>query len=923
MSALVGREVAVHATGRLLDPATRGAPVCAVEGEAGMGKTEVWLQALNAAEDRGHRVLRARPAESESSLAYAGITDLVGQVFDEEVGELPPPQARALGAALLRAEDDQPVELRAVATAFTTILARLAARTPVLVAVDDAHWLDPASERVLAFAARRLPDGVGVLLAVRTGPDVPTSHLLAELPADLVERIPLSPLSLAALHHLIHERVGLSLTRPILTRLAAASGGNPLFALEIGRSLAVRARDLSPAEAMPVPTTLQHIVATRVDALSAASRETLLVSAALSRPTTVGVSRALSSSTTETALAEARAADMIVVEDGRIRFTHPLFASAVYAAAPPDARRALHRRLADLVDEPDERAHHLAAGAEGPDAAAAEELERAGQRAALRGAQDLTAELLDASWRLTPPAAVDDVVRRMLGQASALNAVGDFAGSRMLAERALDLEPSRVLCTTALSLLASVEWFNGAAGEATRLAERAVAVAGDDPALLGLLHAQLARLNFSWNLPSALEHADRAMDFLDPDLDPTTLAHVLVDRLFGSALCGEPVRAELLDRALALEERAPTTTAPQPIPLLWFHCTDDFPAVYERFATEERWYRDRGEDVWLADRLSHLAVAELHAGRWDDAERHVEEGCAAVQQLDIGGPRAMIFEKQALVDAHRGRLDRGRATLNRLLVEFAMTDQAWWEALTLSTLAFLEFTAGDHRAADDALLRMRALADQIGAVDVLLDRSEAFHVEALIQLGDLARARGALARLEARAERFPRPWISQTLPRARALIAVEEGDLGRALAELADIETHGADALPFELGWNLLVRGRIERRARQKRAAAETLGRALGVFEELGAPNFVDRARHELDRVGLRHSPTGLTPSESRVARLAASGMTNREVAQAAFISQKTVEANLARVYRKLGIRSRAELGSRLGDGPRATPPQT
>ena len=921
MSVLIGREAAVHATARLLDLTAGRPPVHVIEGEAGMGKTAVWLRAVAAAEERGHRVLQARPAESEAGLAYAGITDLVGTVFDEERAALPPPQSRALGAALLRAEDDQPVELRAVATAFTTVLGQLAARTPVLVAVDDVQWLDRASERVLGFAARRLPAGVRLLLAVRSDLAGSSSHLLSTLPTDLAENVPLGPLSLAALHHLVHQRVGLSLTRPLLNRLAAASGGNPLFALEIGRALAAGSRDLS-VDPMPVPSTLQRMVATRVEALSGAAREMLLVSAALSRPTPAEVARVLPPAVAEAALAEARQADVIVVTDGRIRFAHPLLASAVYGAASTDARRALHLRLAGLVEDPDERARHLAAGSLEPDGAVSGELERAGDRAAIRGAQDMAAELFAASWRLTPSEAVEDVVRRMLAQAFALNAVGDFAGSRSMAEQSLEIAPTPATRTRALSLLASIEWFNGAAGAATRLAETAVKEAGDDPALLGPLHAQLVRLNFAWNLRSALEHADLATTLLDPDQGAATLAQVMVDRLFGSALRGEPVPAGLLDRALALEAHAPVTAAPQPMPLLWFHCTDDYAAVQARFETEEPWYRERGEEVWVADRLSHLAVAELHAGRWDDAERHVEESCAAVEQLDIGGPRVMVFEKQALVDAHRGRLDRGRTTLHRLLAGFETTAQDWWAALTLSTLAFLEFAAGDLRAADEAVVRMHALADRIGAVDVLFDRSEPFHVEALIALGELTRARAALARLEARGERLPRPWIAQTLPRARALIAVEDGDLASALAQLSDLENTGAGTLPFELGWSLLVRGRIERRTRQKRASAETLAQALTIFEQLGAPGFAERTRHELARVGPRHSPTGLTPSEARVARLAASGMSNREVAQAAFISQKTVEANLARVYRKLGIRSRAELGSRMGGAPREAPPQ-
>ena len=151
-----------------------------------------------------------------------------------------------------------------------------------------------------------------------------------------------------------------------------------------------------------------------------------------------------------------------------------------------------------------------------------------------------------------------------------------------------------------------------------------------------------------------------------------------------------------------------------------------------------------------------------------------------------------------------------------------------------------------------------------------------------------------------------------TLPRARALVLAAEGDVETAIAELEGVDADKAAKLPFDLAWNRLVQGRLYRRAKRKRAAADALGEAAEIFEQLGAPGWVEQARSELGRVGLRRAPDELTATERRVAELAAQGMTNREVAAAAFMSPKTVEANLARVYRKLGIRSRAELGARI-----------
>ena len=237
--------------------------------------------------------------------------------------------------------------------------------------------------------------------------------------------------------------------------------------------------------------------------------------------------------------------------------------------------------------------------------------------------------------------------------------------------------------------------------------------------------------------------------------------------------------------------------------------------------------------------------------------------------------------------------------------------------MLLSALAIVEFAAGDHVAVDRALTRMRDRLDAIGTRDMVPDRSEPFHVESLLALGELDRARATLERLEERGRVFPRLWIDVTLPRTRALVLAAEGDVEGALAALDGIDPDAAAKLPFDLAWNLLVRGRLNRRARHRRAAADDLQEALDIFERLGAPDWIELARGELERVGLRRAAQELTETELRVAELAATGMTNREIAAQAFISSKTVEANLARVYRKLGIRSRAELGAWL-EGRRA-----
>lgn len=911
---IFGREPELDVIGRFLDRMVLDSAALVIEGDAGIGKTTLWLEAIAAGEARSYKVLRAQPTEREAQLSYGALADLVGAVFEVTRGALPAPQDRALAAALLLADLEEPADPRTTATALVGILTALAAEQPVLVAVDDVQWLDPASERALVFAARRLPSRIGLLLTLRgeVGGAAPL-ELDRGLAEDRLERIAPGPLSLAALHHLLSGRLGMSLARPTLGRLAVASGGNPFFALEIGRALARAGDEHTYDDPMPVPTALQELVAARLRALSATAKEAVLIAATLSRPTVTAVGRALAApETAVAALAEAEGANVLVTKHGRIRFTHPLLASAVYGSVSQEQRRQLHRRLAEVVGDREERAHHLALSTDEADAAIAAELEQSAQQASLRGAQDAAAELFEAACRLTPPDQPDGLARRLLGQAASLLAVGGGVAARPLAERAFATPASASARAEALLCLASIDWSEGAASDANDRLEQALTTVSDEHELRGRIYATLARFNILREPKRAVEHAKAALEVLSEEREPALVASALIDQFLAETMLGRPSRRELFERGLELEARAGIPDK-HPIPLLWFHFTDDFDAARARFAEEDELYRERGWESARADRLGHLALAELRAGQWALAERYIEESCAPLVRAEARGPVALRFAARSLIDAHCGRTGRARATLLPLIEQFEAGQQLWWAALSLSTLGFVEFAAGDDRAADDALTRMRELVDSIGAREVPHDRSEPFHIESLLALGELESARAVLERLEQRGRSFPRLWIATTLPRARALVLAAEGDMAGALAEIEKLDLSAAARIPFELGATLLVKGQLHRRANQKRLAAGALRQALELFERLGAPVWADRARGELARVGLRHhSPHELTATELRIAELAAGGLTNREVATAAFMSPKTVEANLSRVYRKLGIRSRAELGARM-----------
>ena len=375
-----------------------------------------------------------------------------------------------------------------------------------------------------------------------------------------------------------------------------------------------------------------------------------------------------------------------------------------------------------------------------------------------------------------------------------------------------------------------------------------------------------------------------------------------------------------MQRGLALEARAGPAAYPHPVPLIWFQCTDNVEATRARHAREAEWARDHGDEPQAAERIGYLALVEFQAGRWDLAEGLIERSCSTIEErLEVSGRFAYPFAWRSLIDAHRGRVDRALATLRPLVDETAGTEKAWWAAILLSVLGFVEFAAGDHQAADRAVTRMRALLDQIGIRDGLLDRTEPFHIELLVQLGEVDRARETLTRLEQRGRLFPRTWIDAALPRARSIVTAAEGDLAAALLALETLDRDAISRLPFEFGCACLTKGRFHRRAKQRRAAAASFREAVEIFERLGAPTWAERAHEELDVVGpRRRAPDELTATELRIAELAATGLTNREIAKAAFMSEKTVESHLARVYRKFGIRSRAELGARMASNREA-----
>jgi DNA-binding NarL/FixJ family response regulator len=909
---VVGRERELAEVSVFLGAIPDGPRALLLEGDAGIGKTTVWLDAVRSAEHRGYRVLQARPAESESRLSYAALADIVGPAFDEVRSVLPDPQERALATVMLRVATDGPADARTIATALVSVLAELAGESPVVLALDDVQWLDQASARALEFAARRLPARLGVLATVRTGTamDVPLG-LDRALPASRFGRVAIGPLSLAALRHVLTAQLQTSVARPVLARIAEASGGNPFFALEMMRNLTTA----TAGDPLPVPRGMAKLALERIDRLSPDAREAVLVAALLSRPTVATVTSALPPDVEALpAIIEAEEAGVLVTEQGRVRFGHPLLASAVSGAVSDTRRRQLHRLLAGVVTDAEDRGRHLYQAAFDPDEKTAAVVETGAEQAMMRGAYDASAELFEAACRLTPADRRADLARRTLGSALATLKAGDVAAARVLADGADTEGLAAELGIERFRLLAEVEWDAGRTALSREYLERALEAAAGDREHSAAILTRLVLVGMPAGPARALGHAEQAMQLLSEEREPQLLSSILIDRFLAGVFLGRGAETDLLDRGLALEARAGPAAYPSPVPLIWFQCIDDVQATIARHDTEDTWARERGDERMRAERVGYVALAHLSAGRWDLAEELCERSCDALAELDVGGRFAYAFAWRSKIDAYRGRFDRALSTLTPLVEDAARTETAWWGANLLSVLGLVEFSAGNHEAAEAALTRMSELLDGLGIREPLLDRTEPFRIESLIALGEIDRARDVLAHLEERGRAIPRLWIDVTLPRARALVLAAEGDPAGALTTLDDIDVTMAARLPFERAQASLLRGRLHRRLKQRRLAADALNDARATFERLGAPTWVTTANDELTRVAPRRLPRGeLTATEVRVAELAAQGLTNREVAQTTFMSAKTVEAHLASVYRKLGIRSRAQLGAHVG----------
>jgi DNA-binding CsgD family transcriptional regulator len=902
-AAVVGRRRELELVERFLTHDLGRAKALAIKGPPGIGKTTVWDAGVALARTAGRCRLVARPTGAEASLSFAGLVDLLAPVDDALLSDLPSPQRRALAAALLRGEaPGGRVDRRAVGTATATLLSKLAAQQPTLVAVDDAQWLDRATADTLAFALRRLLDAdVAVLCSVRTGDERQETFDTA-LPDSRRFELELSPLSLAAIHELIEARLGHSLPRPTLVRIREASGGNAFFALELARE---HVRSGGRAD-LQVPQTVQDLVRARVARLPQRTQDALLLAAASSIPTTAVVPA--------DDLTRAEEAGVVRVDgDGGVHFEHPLVAAAIYESAPIGRRRKAHRRLVDLAREPEVRARHLALATEDPDASVAAELDAAAAHTAARGAATAAAELARLALAATPPEDDEACARRALALSHHLLDGGDTAAARAVLQEECDRRAvDGDLRAELLRAHGSVLWYEGDRERGYGLVLEALEHARD-PELAARIHYAAAWLLHEQNLARGIEHADASLGLLDPDRHPGPYSLSLLLGAYMRLLKGEGSDEEAYQRGRELQKRAIDWDDVSPVLGMW-------PVLHDRFAEALALYewgleRSLAEGDVTAVQGTLLRQAEISCwmGDWETADRLAAEGVELADRTASSAFLGSALFARGLVDAHLGRLDEARDSGRRivdLLFSSLQRSLGWW------VLGFVALSAGDAALADEHYSRAQEIVDSLGQREPARFRFQPDHIEAVVELGDLGRARAMLEALERRAEVFPRPWILATSARCRALLHAAEGDLPAARAAAAAALTHHERLeMPFERARTLLVEGRILRRLKQKRDARTVLAEAAHEFERLGATVWQARAEAELRRTATRRAPAQLTPTERRIAELAASGLANPEIAARVFVSRKTVEANLGRVYRKLGITSRAQLARALDAG--------
>ncbi|HEX4471664.1 MAG TPA: AAA family ATPase [Nocardioides sp.] len=910
----VGRRDQILALEAFLEEAPVGPRSLCLVGDAGIGKTALWTEAVRLAGAAGFVVLTARAARPEAHLAFAAMGDLFTPVLGVTLEVMPTVQRRAIETALLlREPSGPPPDARVLGLALLSAVRELVRERPMLIAVDDVQWLDEASAEVLSFMLRRLEhEPAKILLTVRGNVHDAPSDLIGALPDrhDLTVRA----LPLDDTHRLLKDRLELHLSRPQLVVLHRAAGGNPFLALELGRAVAEGDVELTDGPIV-LPPSVTRLVSERLQRLGPSTLEILVAVAALAAPTLTLLEPLSTTALTDIELAGTRG--IVVLEGDRIRFAHPLLASACYTTMPLPRRRRLHERLAALDVGLEERARHLAIAASGPDDEVASSLDSAATHASTRGAVQAAAEFGRRAVALTPPRAVEQMNRRRIEAAKHCRTAGDPALATFYLQSVIDSAQPGPVRAHALGDLADVR----GSIEGFRIAENLYLLALGEP---GLELGERARLlgELAWQVSAggyrreSTAYAESGLELAERSGD----AHVLASSLAGVAeltfwRTGR-LRRDLLDRAVEIElEVGRDLGARGTLARLLARC-DRHVEARALFVPLVGAARTR-DGLDLTEHLLFMARMELAAGAWPTVQHLCEEAIALAGQVADESIESLCGMLLAELDAYRGRPETARREIP------ALRQQAEESGFTGAVHRLSRALGSLELACDDPAESLRHVgplcAGRTELNEVQAELAGSVAIEAMVGTQDLSGAERLLAQLDELAAAADAP-LQMLADRSRGHILAARGDNAGAIrcferAAVAPDPPQGVN--PFESARTLLGLGTTLRRAQQKRAARDTLRQAVDGFEQLGAAMWAAKARSELRRIGGRTaSDHELSETETLIAHRVAAGLRNREVAADLHLSPNTVSWNLSKIYRKLGVSSRTELAAHLARTP-------
>ncbi|GAB2796527.1 LuxR family transcriptional regulator [Streptomyces chlorus] len=902
-----------------------------LHGPAGIGKSTV-LRAL-AAENAGGAptVLRCSATESESHLPFLALADLFGLVLERVSGALPAAQRTALESALTgRGESTLQRDGLALRLAVLSTLRALAAEGPVLLVADDLQWLDSASAELLGFAARRLGDApVQMLCAVRTegteGQEY-DRHLRACPPDTRVVR--LGPFSRAQVSALLDHRGYTSLSRTTVRDIHRTSDGNPLFALELGRALAESTARPRPGEPLPVPTSLRALVLSRLEMLSDDARRTLLVASAGARPTPA-LLHAAGREHAEEETAQAAALGLLATdpEEPALRFAHPLISAALYAEAPAHERRAAHAALSTAASDPIERARHLALATTGTDPEVAARLAEAAALARDRGAPSVAASLGLLAARRTPADSTPGPDERRLQAAEDAITAGEADLARDIAREVLTR--ATVPAERVRAWMVVIEAAGQALGDVDAVFPQVLADAGDDPRLLALVHYQLAwrELVVDGDFDKARREAAHAADLAARGADRRTELMALAFQSSTETLMGHPDAPTTIKRALR-EPQDPYVACHHngagTARFRWLLMSDQLPEARKSITGLLREARRRGMVESEVHFLRFLADTELRSGHCGRALDLARESLRLARDSGIGeGASAMLA---SLAEASGGDVERALALAREAADHAEVDGDQMYLSRALAAFGYAQSVAGDAAGAVRSLRRVRELEQGMGITDPARGRWHGDLAEALVRIGEPGEAQELINLTRGHALRLDRAGVLAVLDRAEALVRAARGEHEGAQKQL----TSAQDRLG-RLGYGLeearAAFALAPLRARRPGAAPGRAPydeaarlfrrcRALPWLRQVDAAVAAGPVEPETVPAATSAALDGLASMERQVASLVMEGATNREIAARLFISVKTVEATLTRVYRKLGIRSRVDI-VRLAAGRR------